>query len=79
MKNELLRPDLFFDFAPMKYAMITFTPPPIPIKRPVNKNKSCDVEPTDPSGIEPAKRPTTAMSAILKRTCKRFEKINGTL
>ena len=37
------------------------------------------VEPTAPRAWEPANRPTTAMSDILKRACNRLERTSGTL
>ena len=58
----------FSSFEPMKYAAVTFTPLPNPISIPVNKNRSCGVEPTEPKAAVPAKCPATAMSTMLKST-----------
>ena len=72
------RTSLFF-FAPMYCAVITFTPPDTPIKNVVNSVTSVVVEPTLPSACEPANCPTTAMSDMLKSTCKRFDSTSGML
>ena len=58
---------------------MTFIPAPRPIRIPVNKKIICVVEPTEPSGIEPANRPTTAISDMLNKTCSKLEKISGML
>ena len=37
------------------------------------------VEPTAPNAVEPEKRPTTAKSDILNKTCNKLEAIKGRL
>ena len=66
-------------FAPRKYAVTTFIPAPSPIRIPVNNKIKVEVEPTAPSANAPANLPTTAISAILKSTCNKFDSIKGTL
>ncbi len=43
----------------------------------MNRVTSVLVEPTAPSAVEPAKRPTTATSDILNSTCSRLESASG--
>ena len=49
------------------------------MRNPVNMVTSVAVEPTAPRDRDPANCPITAISAILKSTCSRFDSINGTL
>ena len=53
---------------PSLCATLTLTPPPIPIRKPVNKDTNSVVEPTDPRGIYPAYFPTIATSLKLNNT-----------
>ena len=69
----------FLSRAPKCRAVSTLTPPDMPMRNPVNSDTRMAVEPTAPRAMGPANRPTTAMSAILKRTCKRLERIRGKL
>ena len=54
-------------------------PPARPMRKPVNIVTRIAVEPTDPKANGPAKRPTTAISDILKRTWRTLESISGML
>ena len=64
---------------PSLCATLTLTPPPIPIRKPVNKDTNSVVEPTDPRGIYPAYFPTIATSLKLNNTYNIWEHINGML
>ena len=66
---------------PTKLAITTFTPLPIPIKKPVNSVTKIAVEPTEPKAFSfiVEKLPTTAISEILNNTCKILEAIRGIL
>ena len=48
-------------------------------EKPVNRVTKMLVEPTEPRAVEPAKRPTTATSDMLKRTCSRLDRTSGRL
>lgn len=50
-----------------------------PMRKPVNRVTKMLVEPTEPRAVEPAKRPTTATSDMLKRTCSRLDRTSGRL
>ena len=50
-----------------------------PMRKPVNKVTRMLVEPTAPSAVEPANRPTTATSDMLNSTCSRLERASGRL
>ena len=50
-----------------------------PIRKPVNRVTRMLVEPTAPSAVEPANRPTTATSDMLNSTCSRLESASGRL
>ena len=54
-------------------------PPLRPIRKPVNRLTRMLVEPTAPSAVEPANRPTTATSDMLNSTCSRLESASGRL
>ena len=48
-------------------------------EKPVNRVTKMLVEPTEPRAVEPANRPTTATSDILKSTCSRLDRTSGRL
>ena len=50
-----------------------------PMRKPVNRVTKMLVEPTAPSAVEPANRPTTAMSDMLNSTCSRLDSASGRL
>ena len=54
--------------APRYRAVSTLIPPERPMRKPVNIVTRMVVDPTEPRANGPAKRPTTAISDILKRT-----------
>ena len=72
-------PSARLSFAPKQAAVSTLMPSAIPMRMPVKSTVSVEVEPTEPSASGPAKRPTTAISAMLNITCSRLEKIKGRL
>ena len=49
------------------------------MRKPVKRVTKVEVEPTAPSAVEPAKRPTTATSDMLKRICSRLDSTSGRL
>ena len=49
------------------------------MRKPVNRVTKMLVEPTEPRAVEPANRPTTATSDILKSTCSRLDRASGRL
>ena len=51
----------------------------MPMRKPVNSDTRIVVEPTAPSAADPANRPTTAISDMLKSTCNTFESMSGML
>ena len=69
----------FSSRAPRYRATITLTPLPTPMRNPVNSETRMAVEPTAPSARGPPKRPATAISAMLNKTCNTLENISGTL
>ena len=77
-KNDVLTDSrTFFSLrAPKCVATSTFTPLPRPIRKPVKRNTSVVVEPTEPMAAELEKRPT-ARSTMLKSICKRLVNISG--
>ena len=54
-------------------------PPPRPMRKPVNMVTRVVVEPTEPRAVAPTNCPTTAKSARLKSTWRRFEQMRGRL
>ena len=50
-----------------------------PIRKPVNRVTRMLVEPTAPSAVDPANRPTTATSDMLNSTCSRLDRASGRL
>ena len=50
-----------------------------PIKKPVNSVTKILVDPTAPSAVDPANRPTTATSDMLNSTCSRLDRASGRL
>ena len=63
-----------FGVEPFLEAFLAITPPPLPREADIGL-----VEPTAPSAVEPANRPTTATSDMLNKTCSRLDNASGRL